>query len=309
MATILDIPQDVKTYEVKCGQRTLTFTNLQKIFWPRLNKTKRDLLIYYAAVSDVLLPHLRDRGLVIRKYPDGVDGKLSVMKKIPTYHPYWLKTCPVMRSPGKVIDVPMVQDLASLLWIVNLGCIDFCQWPVRCDDIDRPDYVSFDLEPIFPAEFPQVQEAALLIRDFLQKKNVSSYAKTNGSHGIHIYIPIYRKSYQREVWHVAKQVANTVAKEDPALLTSEYIRQKRLPGQVLINCSQNAGGRALSSAYSLHPSPEAAVSTPVTWEELEAGVTASEFTMDSVPSRIERVGDLFRPLLRPGSRYPLEALV
>ena len=309
MAAVLNIPQDAETYEVKCGQKTLTFTNLQKVFWPRLNKTKRDLLIYYAAVSDVLLPHLRDRGLVIKKYPDGVEGKLRLVKKIPLYYPEWLKTCPVTRAPGNIIDFPMVQDLASLLWIVNLGCIDFCQWPVRCDDIQRPDYMHFNLDPIFPAEFPQVQEAALLIHHFLQKKNINAYAKTTGSRGIHIYIPIYRKPYQREVWRAAKQVANTVAKEHPALLTSEHIITKRLPGRVLIGYSQNAGGRTFSSAYSLRPNPEATVSTPVSWKELETGVTVSEFTMNSVPSRIERIGDLFRPLLRPGSRYPLEALL
>jgi bifunctional non-homologous end joining protein LigD len=309
MGAVLNIPQDAETYEVKCGQKTLTFTNLQKVFWPQLNKTKRDLLIYYAAVSDVLLPHLRDRGLVIKKYPDGVEGKLRLVKKIPLYCPEWLRTCPVMRAPGNIIDFPMVQDLASLLWIVNLGCIDFCSWPARCDDIERPDYIYFDLEPIFPAEFPQAQEAALLVHDFLQKKNVRAYAKTNGSCGIHIYIPICRKPYQREVWRAAKHIANAAAKEHPALLTAEYINKKRLPGQVLISYNQNAGGQVLSSAYSLRSNPEATVSTPVTWEELEAGVTASEFTMDSVPSRIERIGDLFKPLLRPGSRYTLEALL
>ena len=309
MATALNIPQDAETCEVKCGQKTLTFTNLQKLFWPQLNKTKRDVLIYYAAVSDVLLPHLRDRGLTVKKYPDGADGKAILVKKVPAYHPQWLKFCPVVRSPGIILEFPMVQDLASLLWIVNLGCIDFCQWPVRCDDIHRPDYVYFNLDPIFPAEFSQVREAALLINHILQKKNVNAYAKTSGSRGIHIYVPIYRKPYQREVWRTAKQVADTMAKEHSALLTSAHIISKRLPGRVLIGYNQNAGGRTFSSPYSLRVNPQATVSTPVSWEELETGVTASEFTVDSVPPRVERIGDLFRPLLRPGSRYPLEALL
>ena len=309
MATVLNIPQDVETYEVKCGQKTLTFTNLQKIFWPRLNKTKRDLLIYYAAVSDVFLPHLRDRGLVIKKYPNGVEGKLLLVKQIPVYRPEWLKSCPMMRSSGSMIDFPMVQDLASLLWVVNLGCIDFCQWPARCDDIHRPDYVHFDLDPIFPAEFPQAREAALLINDFLQKKNINSYAKTTGLRGMHIYIPIHRKSYQKEVWRAAKQLAGTVAKRYPALLTSERVINKRPSGRVLIGCNKNTGGQTLSCAYSLCPNAEATVSTPVAWGELEAGVTAPQFTINSVPTRVGWIGDLFRPLLRPGSRYPLEALL
>jgi bifunctional non-homologous end joining protein LigD len=244
----------------------------------------------------------------VKRYPDGVEGKVFWMK-VPIYHPEWLRTCPVMRSPGSIIELPMAQDLASLLWIVNLGCIDFCQWPVRCDDINRPDYIYFDLDPIFPAEFPQVRQAALLINDFFQKKNINSYAKTSGSRGIHIYVPIYRKPYQKEIWRAAKQVANTVAKEYPALLTAESAIKKRPPGCVFIGYNQNAEGRAITSAYSLLPNPEATVSTPVSWKELEAGISASEFTVDSVPSRVEQVGDLFRPLLRPGSRYPLEALL
>ena len=170
MATVLNIAQDAETYDVKCGQKTLTFTNLQKVFWPQLHKTKRDLLIYYAAVSDVLLPHLRDRALVIKRYPNGVEEKLLLMKKAPAYRPEWFKVCPVMRSSGSIVDLPVIQDLASLLWAVNLGCIDICHWPVRCDDMHRPDYVYFDLDPIFPAEFPQAREAALLVKDFFQKR-------------------------------------------------------------------------------------------------------------------------------------------
>lgn len=308
-AAILNIPQDAETYEVRCGQQTLTFTNLRKVFWPRLNKTKRDLLVYYASVSDVLLPHLRDRGLVIKKYPDGIEGKLFAVKQIPAYYPEWLETCGVVRFPGSTIDFPMAQDLASLLWMVNLGCVEFCPWAVRCDDTNRPDYVHFDLDPIPPAEFPQIQEAALLINDFLLKKNVKAYAKTTGSRGIHIAVPIYRKPYQQEVWRAAKQAAKHMARKYPNLLTAESIIRKRLPGQVLINCSRNAGARVSTSVYSLRPNSKATVSTPVSWKELETGVKASEFTMDSVPPRIQRIGDLFRPLLRPGSRYPLEALL
>ncbi len=203
----------------------------------------------------------------------------------------------------------MIQDLASLLWIVNLGCIDFCHWPVRCYDMYRPDYVHFDLDPIPPAEFPQTRDAALLMHDFFQRRGIHAYAKTAGSRGIHIYVPIYRKSYQKEIWRVAKQIANTVSKQHPALLTSEYIIGKRLPGRVMIEYNQNAGSQTISSPYSLYPGTGAIASTPVTWEELAAGVKPSDFTIDSVPSRVEKIGDLFKPLLRPGSRYPLEALL
>lgn len=309
MATVLDIPHDVETYEVRYGQKTLTFTSLKKNFWPQLNKTKRDLLLYYTAVSDVLLPHLKDRGLLVRKYPDGIAGSFVVVKQLPCYHPGWLQTCTLMRSPGNALDLPMAQDVASLLWIANLGCIDLWQWPVRCDDINRPDYILFDLHPIPPAKFPQAREAALLVRHFLQKKSITTYAKTSGLRGIHIYVPIHRKTYGKEAWRVARQVSHQIAKEHPNLLTSEHIIEKRLPGRVLVNCDRNAPGRTLPCAYSLCPNPEATVCAPVSWEELEAGLDVSELTIDSVPSRIGRIGDLLKPLLRPESRYPLEALL
>jgi bifunctional non-homologous end joining protein LigD len=309
MATVLDIPRDVETYDVKYGQKTLTLTSLKKVFWPQLNKTKRDLLFYYTAVSGVLLPHVKDRGLLLRKYPDGVEGKLVTVNRLPGYHPEWLQTCTLMRTPEGMLDLPMAQDIASLLWIANLGCIDLWQWPVRCDDMDRPDYILFDLDPIPPAMFPQAREAALLVRHFLQKKSVNIYAKTSGFRGIHLYVPIHRKPYGRETWRVARQVSYQVAKEHPNLLTSEHIIRKRLPGRVLVNCNPNAPGRTLPCAYSLCPHPEATVSAPVSWEELEAGVDVSELTIDSVPSRIERIGDLLKPLLRPESRCPLEALL
>ncbi len=309
MGTVLNIPHDVETYEVKCGQKILTFTNLKKVFWPQGNKTKRDLLVYYAAVSDVLLPHLKDHGLLLKKYPDGVAGEAHMAKKLPGYRPEWLQLCALPRSPGVTVDVLMAQDLASLLWIVNLGCIDLCQSLVRCDDTERPDYILFDLQPLLPAEFPQVREAALLIKHFFHTKSINVYAKTTGFRAIHLYVPIHRKPYVREVWRTARQVAHQIARQHPNLLSSEHIIRKRLPGRVLIGCNKNALGRTLSCAYSLCPHPEATVSTPISWEELEAGVEASEFTIDSVPSRVERIGDVLRPLLRAESRCPLEALL
>lgn len=309
MVRVLDIPQDIETYEVRCGQKRLMLTSLKKVFWPQLNKTKRDLLFYYSAVSDVFLPHVKDRGLLLKKYPDGIEGKLVVTNRLPGYHPEWIQTCTLTRSPEGVLDLPIAQDVASLLWMANLGCIDLWQWPVRCDDMDRPDYILFDLHPIPPAKFPQAREAALLVRRFLQKKGVNTYAKTSGFQGIHLYVPIHRKSYDREALRVARQVSHQIAKQYPNLLTSEHIIRKRLPGRVFVNCNPNAPGRTLPCAYSLCPNPEATVSAPVSWKELEAGVDVSELTIDSVPSRVERLGDLLKPLLRPESRCPLEALL
>lgn len=304
----LEIPNDTDTCDLKCGRRRLTLTNLRKVFWPQLGKTKRDLLLYYAAVADDLLPHLKDRALVMKRYPNGIEGKFFFMKRTPEHHPDWLQTCSIPHRSGNVIDFPVAQDLASLLWIVNLGCIDLNQWYGRCDDPNRPDYLHFDLDPVPPANFPQVREAALLIRDYLAKKKVKAYAKTTGSRGVHIYVPLQRKPKQKEVWTVAKRIAVELASAHPTLLTSEYRIEKRPPGHVLVDYNQNAWGRTLASVYSVRPKPEATVSAPLTWDELEQGIAMTDFTMDTMPARLTKMGDLFRPLLRASGSYSLEAL-
>ena len=286
----------------------MTLTNLQKVFWPELGKTKRDLLVYYTAVADSLIPHLKDRAMVMKRYPNGIDGKFFFMKRVPGYKPDWLETCSITHRSGNVIDFPMAQDLASLLWIVNLGCIDLNQWYGRCDDVDAPDYLHFDLDPVAPSGFAQVQKAALLIRDYLAKKKVKAYPKTTGSRGIHIYMPLQRGPKQKAVWTVAKRIAFELAALHPELLTAEYRIEKRPAGRVLVDYNQNAWGRTLASVYSVRPKALGTVSAPVTWEELERGMSIEDFTMDTVPERLKKTGDLFKPMLQGTGRCPLEAL-
>lgn len=304
----LEIPADADSCEVQCGKRRVALTNLRKVFWPQLGKTKRDLLLYYASVADCLLPHLKNRAMVMKRYPNGIEGKFFFMKRAPDPRPAWIETCSISHRSGNVIGFPIVQDLASLLWLVNLGCIDLNQWYAQCDDVDTPDYLHFDLDPVSPAGFSQVREAALFIRDYLEKQKVKAYPKTSGSRGLHIYIPLRRGPKQKAVWTVAKRIAIELAKENPELLTSEYRIEKRPPGRVLVDYNQNAWGRTLASVYSVRPKPEATVSTPVTWSELETDISISDFTMDTVPKRLAEVGDLFRPLLLAKSLYSLEAL-
>lgn len=303
---MIDIPADVDTCDVRSGGRKVTLTNLQKIFWPALGKTKRDLLLYYAAVSDAVLPHLKDRAMVMKRYPNGITGKFFFMKRTPPYRPEWLETCSIAHASGNVIDFPMIQDAASLLWIINLGCIDLNPWYARCDDVDRPDFLHFDLDPVAPAEFAQVRDVALIVKEYLDNRKVASFAKTTGSRGIHIYVPIQREPVQKEVWTVAKRVALELAKQHPSVITAEYRTSLRPPGRVLVDYNQNAWGRTLASVYSVRPQPLATVSAPVTWEEIEAGISLSDLTMDSVPTRIEQLGDLFKPVLRQRGRCRLE---
>src|SRR5229473_917612 len=153
----IEIPKQVDHLEVSFGDRQVRLTNLNKLFWPELKITKRDLLQYYADVSTVLLPHLQDRAMVMKRYPNGAAGEFFFMKRAPSPRPLWIEVCSISHGSGNIIDFPIVQDLASLLWVINLGCIDLNEWYARCDDVDRPDCLHFDLDPTEGASFEQIR--------------------------------------------------------------------------------------------------------------------------------------------------------
>jgi len=185
-AAPVSIPNNVPDAEVTVDGATVKLTNLQKIFWPKLGLTKRDLLQYYANVSSWLLPHLRNRAMVMKRYPNGINAPFFFMKRAPSPRPTFVPTCPIEHASGNVIDFPVIQDVASLLWLVNLGCIDLNPWYARCDDVHRPDYLHFDLDPVEGTPFRRVLETSLLVRDALSALQITSYAKTTGSRGIHV---------------------------------------------------------------------------------------------------------------------------
>jgi bifunctional non-homologous end joining protein LigD len=303
------IPTTERDAEVVVNGRRVPLTNLQKVFWPDAGITKGQLLQYYADVAPWLLPHLHDRAMVMKRYPNGARGKCFFMKRVPEPHPEWLETCAIEHASGSVIDFPMVQDVASLLWVVNLGCIDLNQWYGRCDDVDRPDYVHFDLDPVPGAGFGKVLQAALVLRDALEALGMRPLAKTTGSSGMHIYVPIVRGPTQKQVWTFAKALANALAERNPRLLTAVYRIADRPRGRILVDYNQNAWGRTLASVYSPRPKPRAPVSTPVTWEEVEAGFALADFRIDNVPARLKETGDLWKPLLAARGRFRLEALL
>ena len=303
------IPRDLDEVEVRYGERTLRLTNLRKPFWPDLGITKRDLLQYYADIAPVLLPHLRDRAMVMKRYPNGAAGEFFFMKRAPTPRPDWLDICSIEHASRNIIDFAVIQDLLSLLWVINLGCIDLNQWYARCDDVDRPDYLHFDLDPVEGAGFDHVRETALVVRDALTALRMPSYVKTTGSKGIHVYVPIVRGPAQKEVWGFAKRLAQSLAALHPQLITAEYRVARRPHGRVLVDYNQNAWGRTLASVYSVRPRRLATVSTPVTWDEVERGVRIEDFRMDNVPARVQERGDLWAPVLAPRGRFRLEALL
>ncbi|HKV46953.1 MAG TPA: non-homologous end-joining DNA ligase [Candidatus Acidoferrales bacterium] len=303
-----EIPAGIENVTFIIGQGEVKLTNLQKVFWPKLGLTKRDLLQYYLDVSDWLLPNLRNRAMVMKRYPNGIDGDFFFMKRAPTPRPSSIPICSIEHHSGNVIDFPVVEDVASLLWVVNLGCIDLNPWYARCDDVDRPDYLHFDLDPVPDASFALVRETALIVRDALAQIEVTSYAKTTGSRGIHVYVPIERGPTQKEVWAFAKAFAIELARNNPSLVTAEYRLAKRPRGRVLVDYNQNAWNRTLASVYSVRPKRLATVSAPVTWKEVEKGVNLEDFTMQTVPERLRRLGDLWQPLLTKRDRTDLAAV-
>ncbi len=295
-----------KTARLKVGDRTVRLTNLDKPFWPELGFTKRHLLQYYADVAPVLLPHIVERAMVMKRYPDGAAGQFFFMKRAPAHRPEWLRVCSITHATGNVIDFAVVEDLASLLWVVNLGCIDLNPWYAQCDDIDRPDHLHFDLDPVPDASFDRVREAALRLREALDALHIPSYAKTTGSRGMHVYVPIVRGPVQKQVWIFAKRTARALEARHPELITAEYRVSKRPAGRVLVDYNQNAWGRTLASVYSVRPTPLATVSAPVGWEEVERGFRLEDFRLDNMPERLRESGDLFQPLLERRGRLRLE---
>jgi bifunctional non-homologous end joining protein LigD len=305
----LDLPRNVEDVEIRFGVQSVRLTNLKKLFWPDLGITKRDLIQFYADVSPYLLPHLRDRAMVMKRYPHGAAGEFFFMKRAPSPRPDWIELCSIEHSSGNVIDFPMIQDLPSLLWVINLGCIDLNQWYAKCDDVDRPDYLHFDLDPVPGADFRKVIDTALLVRESLDALGMPSYAKTTGSKGIHVYVPIVRGPTQKDVWTFAKKFAQAMEQRDPRLVTAEYKVAKRPEGRVLVDYNQNSWGHTLASIYSVRPKPRASVSTPVNWKEVEKGISIDDFRLDNVPARLNKLGDLWKPLLEKKGRFRLEVFL
>jgi bifunctional non-homologous end joining protein LigD len=294
--------------QVRLGEQTVSLTNLRKVFWPDLAITKGALIQFYLDIAPVLLPHLADRAMVMKRYPNGIAGGFFFMKRAPSPRPEWIETCAIEHASGNVIDFPVIRDIPSLLWVVNLGCIDLNPWYARCDDADRPDYLHFDLDPVKEASWQQMLETALVVHEALNRLKLPSFIKTTGSRGFHIYVPIVRGPTQKEVWTFAKQFATSLAVLRPDLITAEYRLAKRPRHRVLLDYNQNAWGRTLASVYSVRPQPRAAVSTPITWEELRQGVRIEDFRIDNVPARVSKLGDLWAPLLANTGRANLESL-
>ena len=304
----LVIPDGPEEIVLRFGDQDVRLTNLKKLFWKKLKITKRDLLQYYADISPWLLPHIEDRAMVMKRYPNGAEGDFFYMKRAPEPRPEWIEICTIDHGSAGVINFPMVQDLPTLLWLINLGCIDLNQWYAKCDDYNRPDVLHFDLDPGPGADFDQIREVALRLKEILDALKMPTYPKTTGSKGMHIYIPIVRGPLQKDVWAFAKAIAIEMENRHPKLVTAEYMKAKRPYGRVLVDYNQNSWGRTLASIYSVRPTPAASVSTPVTWDEVEKGIRIEDFRIDNVVARVRKLGDLWKPVAVGKKRFNLQGL-
>jgi bifunctional non-homologous end joining protein LigD len=256
-------------------------------------------------VAPYLLPHIRDRAMVMKRYPNGAHSEPFFMKRAPEPRPSWIRTCEIDHGSKGIINFPVIDDVPALLWVINLGCIDLNQWYAPCDDVDRPDYVHFDLDPGEGAPFDRVRETALIVREALDTLRMKPLVKTSGSKGLHIYVPIVRGPEQKTVWTFAKALAVELASRNPGLMTSEYRKSNRPRGRVLVDYNQNRWGSTLASVYSVRPRSQAPVSTPLTWKEVAGGAKIEDFRIDNVRARLAKVGDLWKPLLQQRGRTDL----
>ena len=283
------------------GKRVLRLSNLDKEFWPEEGITKGNLLAYYRDVAAVVVPHLRDRPFTMKRYPDGWQGKHFFQKDKPAGMPDWIRTIELDVSTRerprrrRRIDAPLVNDELALLWMANMACIDLNTWYSRVDRLDRPDFVLFDLDPSPDVGFAETVQVALLVKEALDTLGLRSFCKTSGADGIHVLVPIERRSTYDDTRRFAEIVAGALATTHRGLVTTEWSKAKRRG--VLIDANQNGEGKTIASVYSVRPKEGAPVSTPLRWDEVDESLDPAAFTMDVVRQRVAEHGDLFEGVL------------
>jgi bifunctional non-homologous end joining protein LigD len=281
---------------LRLGKTTVPVTSLDKVYWPREGYTKGDLIRYYVRMGRHIMPHLKDRPAILKRYPNGVRDEGFFQHDV-TSAPALLKTEVLASETGRKLNYAVYTDLASLVYLVNIGTIAQNPWHSRTDDLDKPDYVVFDLDP-HGAPFGNVLEIALALRAVLEEVGMRGYAKTSGSSGIHVYVPVRRRYTFDQTAGFAEKVSGLVAERNPKIATVERRIAERKKNQVYVDWQQNARGKSAASVYSARAKAGATVSAPVTWEEIERGFKLSDFTIVTMPDRIDEVGDLWKDYLK-----------
>jgi bifunctional non-homologous end joining protein LigD len=289
--------------EISIGRRRVRLTSGDRVLFPDDGVTKGDLARYYAEVGPALVPHLRNRPFTLKRYPDGIDGRPYFHKQAPKGKPSWIPTRQFRTWPreggSRLVDFTLVNEAAALIWMVQMNCIDMNAWYSRVDKPERPDYVVFDLDPPESRNgFAQAIEVAHLVRAALEELELPSYVKTSGADGIHVLVPIARRSSFPETYEFAELVSRQLETDNQGLVTTEWLKKKRRG--VLVDHRQNGHGKTIASVYSVRPKPGAPVSTPLRWQELTEKVRPRDFGRREALERIERHGDLFEPVLKGG---------
>ena len=283
---------------VRRGRSEVRLSSADRVLFPEDGVTKGDLWDYYAAVAPTLVPHLRGRPFTMKRFREGAAGGFFFQKDAPKGMPSWVPTKRFRTWPregeSRLVDFPVVNDELALLWMVQMHCIDMNAWYSRVDRPERPDFVLFDLDPP-DGEFRLGVRVAHLVRGLLEELGLSSYVKTSGADGVHVLVPIVRRSSYEVTREFAEGVSSVLAERHPGLVTTEWRKAKRQG--VFLDARQNGWGKTIASAYSVRPRPGAPVSMPLRWEELTEDVSPRDFGMAEALARIERHGDLFRPVL------------
>jgi bifunctional non-homologous end joining protein LigD len=289
--------------EVRRGRRVVRLSSPDRVLFPGDRVTKGDLFEYYRNVATAIVPHLRRRPFTMKRWREGIAGQAFFQKQAPKGMPSWIKTRQFRTWPregdSRLVDFPLVDDELALLWMVQMHCIDMNAWYSRVDKPHRPDFVLFDLDPPDSRNgFALAVRVAHLVREALEKLELRSYVKTSGADGIHVLVPIARRSTFDDTYEFAELLSRELEAEHPGLVTTEWLKKKRRG--VLVDHRQNGWGKTIASVYSVRPKPGAPVSTPLRWEELSERVRPRDFGRREALERIERHGDLFEPALGGG---------
>jgi bifunctional non-homologous end joining protein LigD len=268
--------------------REVAVSNPDKLFFPAAGVTKLELVRYYLAVAEGALRGVRDRPMALKRYVDGAEGEFFFQKRAPASRPPWIEVVELKFPSGRTASEVVVRDAAQLAWVVNLGCIDLNPHPVRDRDLDHPDELRVDLDPVPGVAWPQIREVARISGEVLREHGLTGWPKTSGSRGIHVYARIAPRWTFSEVRTAALALAREVERRAPSLATSKWWKEER--HGVFVDYNQNAKDRTIASAYSVRPTADARVSAPVGWEELGA-CDPADFTVRTVPERFARIGD------------------
>src|SRR5688572_20224031 len=289
----LPVERRTDAWWMEADGRELRLSNLDKVFWPDEGYSKGDVVVYYFNVAHLILPYLNERPLTMKRMPDGMAGGFFYEKTAPSHTPDWIERCHVESEDAKtgVIGYLMVNELPTVLYVANLGCIEMHPLHSRCSSIDQPDYLFFDLDPM-EASFEDVLAVAMHVKAALDSLGLESYPKTSGATGVQIYVPVVPGYSYDQVRDFVGTVGRMIERADPDRVTMAWKIANRT-GKVFIDHNMNRSGANIAAAYSLRPEPRATVSTPLRWNEVEAGVTPQDFRIDNVWARFDEVGDLF----------------